>query len=93
MTTGKIISVASDTGHSFSKITKSEITLIAGQGVLGDAHCGITVKHRSRVAKDPSQPNLRQVHLIHSELFDEVAGQGLEVSPGQMGENITTRGS
>ena len=92
MTTGKIISVASDTGHSFSKITKSEITLIAGQGVLGDAHCGTTVKHRSRVAKDPSQPNLRQVHLIHSELFDEVAGQGLEVSPGQMGENITTRG-
>lgn len=92
MTTGKIISVASDTGHSFSKITKSEITLIAGQGVLGDAHCGTTVKHRSRVAKDPSQPNLRQVHLIHSELFDEVAGQGLEVYPGQMGENITTRG-
>ena len=92
MTTGTIISVASDTGHSFSKITQSEITLIAGQGVLGDAHCGITVKHRSRVAKDPSQPNLRQVHLIHSELFDEVAGQGLKVSPGQMGENITTRG-
>ena len=92
MTTGKIISVASDTGHSFSKITQSEITLIAGQGVLGDAHCGTTVKHRSRVAKDPSQPNLRQVHLIHSELFDEVAEQGLKVSPGQMGENITTRG-
>ena len=92
MTTGKIISVASDTGHSFSKITQSEITLIAGQGVLGDAHCGTTVKHRSRVAKDPSQPNLRQVHLIHSELFDEVEGQGLEVSPGQMGENITTHG-
>ena len=85
MTTGKIISVASDTGHSFSKITQSEITLIAGQGVLGDAHCGTTVKHRSRIAKDPSQPNLRQVHLIHSELFDEVAEQGLEVSPGQMG--------
>jgi len=92
MTTGKIISVASDTGHSFSKITKSEITLIAGRGVLGDAHSGTTVKHRSRVAKDPTQPNLRQVHLIHSELFDEVAQQGFTVVPGEMGENITTRG-
>jgi len=72
MTTGKIISVASDAGHNFSKITKSEITLIEGIGVQGDAHSGTTVKHRSRVAKDPTQPNLRQVHLIHSELFDEV---------------------
>ena len=92
MTTGKIISVASDAGHNFSKITKSEITLIEGIGVQGDAHSGTTVKHRSRVAKDPTQPNLRQVHLIHSELFDEVAAQGLSVVPGEMGENITTRG-
>ena len=92
MTTGKIISVASDAGHNFSKITKSEITLIEGIGVQGDAHSGTKVKHRSRVAKDPTQPNLRQVHLIHSELFDEVAAQGLSVVPGEMGENITTRG-
>ena len=92
MTTGKIISVASDAGHNFSKITKSEITLIEGIGVQGDAHSGTTVKHRSRVAKDPTQPNLRQIHLIHSELFDEVAAQGLSVVPGEMGENITTRG-
>jgi len=88
----KVIAVASDSGHNFSKITKSAITLVAGLGVEGDAHSGVTVKHRSRVAKDPTQPNLRQVHLIHSELFDEVAVKGLTVIPGEMGENITTRG-
>ena len=58
----------------------------------GDAHCGVTVQHRSRVAQDPTQPNLRQVHLIHAELFDELAGAGFSVQPGDMGENITTRG-
>ncbi|MEL7451894.1 MAG: MOSC domain-containing protein [Pseudomonadota bacterium] len=70
----------------------TEIHLIAGQGVAGDAHAGETVKHRSRVAIDPTQPNLRQVHLIHGELHDELATQGFTVGPGQMGENITTRG-
>jgi MOSC domain-containing protein YiiM len=52
----------------------------------------VTVKHRSRVAQDPTQPNLRQVHLIHEELFAEVARAGYEVSPGDLGENITTSG-
>jgi MOSC domain-containing protein YiiM len=78
--------------HAFSKETVPAISLIAGQGVAGDAHCGVTVKHRSRVARDPSQPNLRQVHLMHSELFDELARKGLPVVAGQMGENITTAG-
>lgn len=68
------------------------IKLLAGIGVEGDAHAGVTVKHRSRVARDPSQPNLRQVHLIQSELFDELALKGFTVRPGQMGENITTQG-
>jgi MOSC domain-containing protein YiiM len=68
------------------------IRLVAGLGVDGDAHQGETVKHRSRVARDPSQPNLRQVHLIHTELHDELAAAGFPVAPGQMGENITTRG-
>ncbi|MCX7220060.1 MAG: MOSC domain-containing protein [Burkholderiales bacterium] len=66
--------------------------LLQGLGVEGDAHCGVTVKHRSRVALDPSQPNLWQVHLLHAELFDELAAQGFQLSPGVMGENITTRG-
>lgn len=78
--------------HSFSKATVAAITLVAGQGVHGDAHAGVTVKHRSRVAKDPSQPNLRQVHLLHSELLDQLNACGLHVTPGAMGENITTRG-
>jgi MOSC domain-containing protein YiiM len=69
-----------------------QITLLAGLGVEGDAHCGVTVKHRSRVARDPTQPNLRQVHLVHSELFEELSSKGYRVLPGQMGENITTRG-
>ena len=92
MSTATVIAVASDSGHNFSKITKPAITLVAGFGVEGDAHAGVTVKHRSRVAKDPSQPNLRQVHLIHQELLDNLSQQGYEITAGQIGENILTRG-
>ncbi|HEY1131439.1 MAG TPA: MOSC domain-containing protein [Roseateles sp.] len=92
MTTAVVAAVWASATHSFSKTTRAELTVIAGQGVAGDAHCGVTVKHRSRVAQDPTQPNLRQVHLIQGELFDELAAQGLRVGPGQLGENITTRG-
>ena len=53
---------------------------------------GETVKHRSRVAVDPSQPNLRQVHLLHAELFDELRNKGFNVGPGDLGENIVTKG-
>jgi MOSC domain-containing protein YiiM len=87
-----ILSVALRNAHGPGKDICSQITLIAGQGVEGDAHCGETVKHRSRVAKDPTQPNLRQVHLIHAELFDMLAGKGFVIGPAMMGENITTRG-
>lgn len=89
---GTVVAVARDGSHRFSKAAMAEITLLAGLGVEGDAHCGVTVKHRSRVAVDPSQPNLRQVHLIAAELFEELAAQGLEVAPSAMGENVTTRG-
>lgn len=78
--------------HEFSKDAAPQIELLAGLGVAGDAHSGATVKHRSRVARNPHQPNLRQVHLMHAEMFDELALQGFAVSPGQLGENITTRG-
>jgi MOSC domain-containing protein YiiM len=78
--------------YTFSKPNAGSITLVAGLGVEGDAHQGETVKHRSRMARDPSQPNLRQVHLIHSELHDELRAAGFEVEPGQIGENVTTRG-
>jgi MOSC domain-containing protein YiiM len=89
---GLVVAVGSSTTHSFSKVTGLQITLLEGLGVQGDAHCGVTVKHRSRVARDPTQPNLRQVHLMHAELFDELSHRGFSVHPGQMGENITTRG-
>jgi MOSC domain-containing protein YiiM len=75
-----------------SKPSRDSITLLAGLGVDGDAHMGETVKHRSRVRRDPTQPNLRQVHLIHSELHDELRAAGFGVTEGQMGENVTTRG-
>lgn len=78
--------------HTLSKPNAPGIRLLVGLGVEGDAHMGATVKHRSRVAQDPTQPNLRQVHLIHSELFEELKGSGFHVAPGQMGENITTSG-
>lgn len=87
-----VSAVHARSSHGFSKETLPCISLIEGLGVAGDAHSGATVKHRSRVARDPSQPNLRQVHLLHSELFDELADKGFLVLPGQMGENITTTG-
>ena len=84
--------VSIDGEHRFSKVPSDEITLLAGIGVRGDAHAGVTVQHRSRVAVDPTQPNLRQVHLISVELLDELREDGFDVRPGQLGENITTRG-
>jgi MOSC domain-containing protein YiiM len=75
-----------------SKPTQRSIRLLAGLGVEGDAHLGQTVKHRSRVRRDPSQPNLRQVHLLHAELFDELRAAGFELTPGLIGENVTTSG-
>lgn len=78
--------------HSFSKQVVETIRLLAGLGVEGDAHLGVTVKHRSRVKADPTQPNLRQVHLIQGELHDELAAAGFAVVPGDLGENVTTRG-
>ncbi|MFI5685733.1 MOSC domain-containing protein [Streptomyces sp. NPDC051636] len=89
---GTVTAVSSNGEYSFTKPNRESITLLAGLGVEGDVHAGVTVKHRSRVAQDPTQPNLRQVHLMHEELFDEVAGAGFAVAPGQLGENVTTRG-
>lgn len=90
--TGAVEAVHLAAEHQFSKHAASSITLLAGLGVEGDAHLGATVKHRSRVARDPLQPNLRQVHLVASELLDEVNSHGHELSPGILGENITTSG-
>jgi MOSC domain-containing protein YiiM len=78
--------------HTLKKAGQPSIRLLAGLGVEDDAHMGVTVKHRSRVARDPRQPNLRQVHLIHAELHDELRERGFAVRAGEMGENITTRG-
>jgi MOSC domain-containing protein YiiM len=90
--TAHVIAVACDDTHRFSKHAAESIHLLTGLGVEGDAHLGRTVQHRSRVAADPTQPNLRQVHLIHAELFDELVGKGFTVAPAQLGENVTTRG-
>lgn len=90
--TPSVIAVHRDSDHRFSKVSEELVTLQAGVGVVGDAHAGVTVQHRSRVAADPTQPNLRQMHLMHAELFEELRDQGFEVLPGQLGENITTQG-
>ena len=87
-----VVAVSHDGEHRFSKAVVEDITLLAGLGVAGDAHAGVTVQHRSRVAADPTRPNLRQVHLIHAELLAELAERGFSVAPGQLGENITTTG-
>jgi MOSC domain-containing protein YiiM len=87
-----VAAVSLRAGHHFSKTPSLGIRLLRGLGVAGDAHMGETVKHRSRVRRDPMQPNLRQVHLIHAELFDELRAKGFAVKPGELGENITTSG-
>lgn len=92
MIDGVVIAVCRSPTHSMAKAEEPEIELVAGLGVVGDAHHGETVKHRSRVARDPTQPNLRQVHLIHGELIDGLRAQGFDLALGRMGENVVTRG-
>ncbi|MET7697173.1 MOSC domain-containing protein [Streptomyces sp. NPDC005485] len=89
---GTVTAVSSNGTYSFTKPTRESITLLAGLGVEGDVHAGTTVKHRFRMEKDASQPNLRQVHLMHAELFDELRESGYAVAAGELGENVTTRG-
>ena len=86
-----VAAVHRSASYTFTKTNVDTIELVAGLGVAGDVHQGVTVRHRSRVARDPTQPNLRQVHLIHGELHDELTAAGLAVGPGAMGENVTTR--
>ncbi|MBV9542867.1 MAG: MOSC domain-containing protein [Chloroflexi bacterium] len=87
-----VVAVSRDAKHAMIKPTQEAIRLLEGLGVEGDAHLGETVQHRSRVARNPRQPNLRQVHLIHAELHDELRASGLDIRAGEMGENVTTRG-
>jgi MOSC domain-containing protein YiiM len=89
---GSVVAVSRSPTHSFSKANELGILLVTGRGIDGDAPAGKTVKHRSRVARDPHQPNLRQIHLIHNELFEKLGAKGYTVVPGQLGENVTTRG-
>jgi MOSC domain-containing protein YiiM len=88
--TPRVVAVCRDETHRFSKVPAASITLVAGLGVLGDAHAGTLVQHRSRVRRDPNQPNLRQVHLLHAEIFDDALAMGYELRPGDLGENILT---
>ncbi|MGW1229270.1 MOSC domain-containing protein [Streptomyces sp. NPDC001515] len=89
---GTVTAVSRNETYSFTKPNRDSVTLLTGLGVEGDVHAGVTVKHRSRIAQDPTRPNLRQVHLIHAELFDELREAGYEIAPGDLGENVTTHG-
>lgn len=89
---GTVAGLAQQDTHTFSKTPVPAVRLIEGEGVAGDAHCGEKVKHRSRVAVDPTQPNLRQVHLIQAELLQDVGERGFAVAPGDLGENVLTQG-
>ncbi|WP_110182738.1 MOSC domain-containing protein [Nocardioides solisilvae] len=92
MPTPRVVAVSRDASHRFSKVPVESITLVAGHGVLGDAHAGPLVQHRSRVRRDPTQPNLRQVHLLHVEVFEDARALGHELRPGDLGENVLTAG-
>jgi MOSC domain-containing protein YiiM len=89
---GVVAAVSRNPEHALGKPVRESIRLVGGRGVEGDAHLGATVQHRSRVARDPAQPNLRQVHLLHEELLEELRATGFPLVPGAMGENVTTRG-
>ena len=89
---GVVEAVSRSPTHTLTKPNEDSVRLLTGLGVDGDAHSGAKVKQRSRVRRDPSEPNLRQVHLIHAELHDELRAAGFEVDAGRMGENVTTRG-
>ena len=89
---GMVVAVSASPKHTMRKANALFIELKTGEGIVGDAHSGATVKHRSRVRQDPTRPNLRQVHLMHAELHDELRERGYELQPGEMGENVTTRG-
>lgn len=89
---GSVVAVSRDSAHRFSKPQAREICVTAGLGVEGDAHAGANVQHLSRIRVAPKAPNLRQVHLIHSELFEELAKKGFTIRPGDLGENITSIG-
>ncbi|CAN1528563.1 hypothetical protein MCEMSEM23_01314 [Rhabdaerophilaceae bacterium] len=88
----QVVSLSRASAHQFSKAVVDSLDIVAGEGVAGDAHRGVTVKHRSRVAADPTQPNLRQVHLLQAEILRELAEKGFDIKPGDIGENILTRG-
>jgi MOSC domain-containing protein YiiM len=88
----RVVAVCRSARHTFSKPVVESIELQVGHGVVGDAHGGATVKHRSRVARDPSQPNLRQVHLLHEEMLAHLRHAGFVLGPGVIGENVTTFG-
>ncbi|MEU1366664.1 MOSC domain-containing protein [Streptomyces sp. NPDC005803] len=90
--TARVTAVSSDPTYSFGKPNRARVTLLAGLGVEDDVHAGQTIKHQFRMTYEPQSPNLRQVHLMHEELFDELAAKGYAVAPGELGENVTTRG-
>ncbi len=92
MSDGVVEGVHRNAAHALGKHAASTIRLVAGVGVEGDVHGGSTVQHGSRVARDPTPPNLRQVHLIPAELHEELRARGFAVEAGAMGENVTTRG-
>ena len=90
-----VLSVHLSPEHGFSKTSQPSIKLLKGLGVEGDCHLGTTTQHLWRLKSHASEPNLRQVHLIQSELLDEPdfhGDDGVRVQPGQMGENISTVG-
>ena len=92
MINASVVAVSSNPAHTFSKLNRESLELVTGLGVKGDAHNGKTVQHLFRIRQNPDQINLRQVRLIHAELLEAVAADGFNVAPGELGENITTRG-
>ncbi len=89
---GRVVAVAADRGHHFSKPTRDRVILVEGHGVEGDAHAGAFVRHRYLARRRPRLPNLRQIHLLPAELFASLLEAGFEVAAGDLGENITTAG-
>ena len=89
---GEVVAVSRAPLHGFAKQVQPSIRLLAGEGVEGDAHRGTTVQHLYQVRRDPTRPNLCQIHLFAEEKLEELAAAGFALGPGEMGENVLTRG-
>jgi MOSC domain-containing protein YiiM len=89
---GSVIAVCQKTEPGLPKFEAEAIQLIEDFGVSGDYHAGKLIRHRYWAAKDPTHPNHRQVLLVDTSIYADLASQGIALKPGMLGENVVVDG-